>query len=415
MADATRLAQLIVNRLLGTISPSEEAELADWINESPENEAFIENEIRPVVLAQDLLTLTEMDEEALDEKVWAEIEQHISSENAISPPKPQKRSKTRLIGMLVAAAIITFLLIKTLEKPALPEVLRTHTDIWQSQSTEITKPTQRPTLTLSKDLVVDLNTIPEGKMAGLGRWLILKVGSQHIAYVRTDNTETVTTLPDSVYNVISLPPGTGTWQITLPDRSKVSLYQGSSLSFSVNPAGRMANQRSAALNGEAFFEVEHNAQSPFVLETNKGEIKVRGTSFSVRDYQEETSAVILQYAGRLEISKENKPIFLDSAQRATIDPAAADIFIDNNVNLPPHPASQLETFDFSRQNLVSALNEVAQYYRIPKIHIDQQLDTTRKLRMGTVPKDLPLDQLLAQLEQNDMHFKATENMITVTK
>jgi transmembrane sensor len=416
MTDATRLAQLIVNRLLGTISASEEAELDAWLDESPENLAFMENEIRPVVLAQDLEILAEMDEEALDEKTWAEIEQAITKEPTV-PHTPRKQNKTLQLIAFPAAAIFILLIIKTYLWPALPEFSRTYGEIWQSQSSGMTKPVQRPMLTISKDAVLYLDTLPEGKMASLGKWLILKVSRQHIAYVLMDKKKGATPMADSGYNVISLPPGTGVWQITLPDRSRVFLDQGSSLSFSVHPAGIKPPLRLVALNGQAFFEVSHDSQSPFILETNKGEIKVRGTSFSIRDYQKEPTAVILQYAGKLEISNGNRSKFLDSAQRATIDPAIADISVDKNVNLPPHPFAQFETFDFSQQNLISALNEVAKYYRIPKIHVDQRLDTTTpgKLRMGKVPKDLPLNQLLAQLEQNDMHFKATEEMITVTK
>ena len=408
MTDATRLAQLIVNRLLGTISASEEAELNAWLDESPENLAFMENEIRPVVLAQDLETLAEMDEEALDEKTWAEIEQAITSE---------KQKKPLWIVVFPAAAILIFLVIRSYLWPALPEFSRTHGEIWQSQSSGMTKPVQRPMLTISKDAVLYLDTLPEGKMASLGKWLILKVSSQHIAYVLMDKTKAVTPLADSVYNVISLPPGTGVWQITLPDHSRVFLDQGSSLSFSVHPAGIKPPLRLAALNGQAFFEVSHDPQSPFILETNKGEIKVRGTSFSIRDYQKEPTAVILQYAGKLEISNGNRSKLLDSAQRATIDPAIADIHVKENVTLPQQPASPPEAFDFSRQNLTSAVNEVAKYYGIPKTVFGNGLDTVTpgKFRMGKIPKDLPLNQLLNALETDDMHFEANEEAITVTK
>jgi transmembrane sensor len=420
MADPTRLAQLITRRIMGILTPEEEEELNDWINESPDNEAFVENEVRPVLLGEDLLNLAEMDEEGLDEKTWAEMEEAITSvkpnPHAYDVPyTPRKQRKRLWLVAFPAAAILILLIIKTFLWPALSELSRAHGEIWQSQSSEITKPTERPTLTLSKDLVLDLATIPEGKMAWLGNWLILKVSSQHIAYVLMDKTNIATPLADSVYNVISLPPGTGNWQITLPDNSKVFLDQGSSLSFSVHPAGTRTLQRSVALNGEAYFEVSHNPESPFILETNKSEIKVHGTSFSIRDYQKEARAVIRQYTGRLEISNGKRFAFLDAAQQATIDPAVADIPVDKNATLPPHPVATVETFDFSKQNLVGALNEIAQYYRIPKIHIDESLDTSGKLRMGAVPKDLPLNQLLAHLEQNNLHFKATEETIAVTK
>ena len=83
MADAIRLAQLIVNRIEGTITPAEEAELDEWINASPENKAFMENEIRYDDLAEDMDILGEMDETGLDETAWRAIEEALVSENSL--------------------------------------------------------------------------------------------------------------------------------------------------------------------------------------------------------------------------------------------------------------------------------------------------------------------------------------------
>ncbi len=430
MADAVRLAQLIVNRIKGTITPWEEAELDAWINASPENKAFMENEIRYEELAEDMLILAEMDEVGLDETAWRTIEEALARENIKPVPQntapvnatihhsSRRRGKGLLISGLTIAAILLFLFLNNALSPAQKHYSPSRTAIWNSLSLAITKPVLTPILTISKDLVLGLDTAQEGRMAWLGNWIILKTSRQHIAYVRTNNSRKAAPADDSLYNVISLPPGgTETLQITLPDGSSVTLDPGSSLSFSVHPTGKKTPQRMVALNGSAFFQVSHDPESPFVLETNKNEIKVYGTSFSIKDHQEDATSTVLQYSGRLEVTNGNASAILDSAQQATIDPAAARIPVEKNVTLPLRPIAPLEAFDFSRQDLTTAMQEIKQYYRMASVHIDPDLDTRTpgKLRMGKIPKDLPLDKLLHALEQDSMHFSATEEAITVTK
>jgi transmembrane sensor len=422
MADPTRIAQLIVKRLRGTISVAEEIELDTWINSSPENQYFMETEIRPEVIAGDLLVLADLDEDPLDD-VWESIEQALAIESTPAPATirhPHRRpGKTLLIGMLgVAAATLLFFFVKSTFWPAEPNFSSSRNAIWKSQSAVVTKPVQGPMLTISKDIVLGLDTIREGAMAWLGNWLILKMSNQHIAYVRSNKTREVSPMPDSIYNSISLPTGgSKTWQITLPDGSGVFLDPGSSLSFAVHPSGKKTPQRMVALNGSAFFQVAHDPQSPFILETNKDEITVYGTSFFIKDHLEEPNSVITQYSGRLQVTNGKGSAFLESGQQSTIDPALANIPVEKNVTLPIRPIVPLEAFDFSRQDLTSALHEVAQYYRIANVHVAPDLDTLTpgKLRMGKIPKDLPLNELLHALEEDNMHFTATEEAITVTR
>ncbi len=430
MADAVRLAQLIVKRIQGTITASEEAELDEWINASPENQAFMENEIRYDELAEDMLILAEMDEEGLDNTAWRSIEEALAKENIkpfLQPNEPvqttfqhpsRRRGKGLLIGLPALAAVLLFLFLRTAFETAQTSFSPSRTAIWNSLTLAISKPVGTPILTISKDLVLGLDTAQEGRMAWLGNWLILKTSRQHIAYVLTNKTRKAAPMGDSLYNVISLPPGgTETLQITLPDGSGVTLDPGSTLSFSLYPSDKKTPQRMVALNGSAFFQVSHDPESPFVLETNKDEITVYGTSFFIKDHHEDATSTVLQYSGRLEVTNGNGSAILDSAQQATIDPAAAKIPVDKNVTLPLRPIVPLEAFDFSRQDLTSAMQEIKRYYRIASVHIDPDLDTRTpgKLRMGKIPKDLPLDKLLHALEQDSMHFSATEEAITVTK
>ena len=80
---------------------------------------------------------------------------------------------------------------------------------------------------------------------------------------------------------ITTPYGAKT-NYTLPDGSIVWLNSGSTFSF---PA-EFQKTRSVNLVGEAFFEVEKDSK-PFIVATNHGTVKVKGTSFNVKAYADD--------------------------------------------------------------------------------------------------------------------------------
>ena len=72
-----------------------------------------------------------------------------------------------------------------------------------------------------------------------------------------------------------------TKEIELPDGTRIWLKQGSSLSFVDDNFD--TDKREVYLEGEAYFEVVHNTQKPFVVTANNSEIQVLGTTFTVRE------------------------------------------------------------------------------------------------------------------------------------
>lgn len=72
--------------------------------------------------------------------------------------------------------------------------------------------------------------------------------------------------------------------IILSDGSKVWLNADSKLEYTAHFEG---NTREVCLSGEAFFEVAKNPQKPFIIHLAKGVIRVLGTSFNVRAYDNE--------------------------------------------------------------------------------------------------------------------------------
>lgn len=90
--------------------------------------------------------------------------------------------------------------------------------------------------------------------------------------------------------------------ITLPDSTVVTLNGNSSLSY----RGHWEQEalRSVILSGEAYFNVRPNAQKPFVVNTSGISIKVLGTTFNVKAYDDDEIVETTLVEGKIVIEKE---------------------------------------------------------------------------------------------------------------
>jgi len=91
--------------------------------------------------------------------------------------------------------------------------------------------------------------------------------------------------------------------IVLPDGSKVWLNAGSKITYD-NEFGQL--NREVKLTGEAYFDVVHNAERPFVIHTKAMDIKVLGTEFNVKSYPEEKTTETSLIRGSIEVTLNDK-------------------------------------------------------------------------------------------------------------
>lgn len=109
--------------------------------------------------------------------------------------------------------------------------------------------------------------------------------------------------PVAVVNEINTAEGSRT-HLTLPDGTKVWLNAGSRLTYgkSYNAATREVN-----LTGEAFFDVAHNVQKPFLIHTARIDIQVLGTSFNIKSYPTDRTTEATLIHGSIEVSIKARP------------------------------------------------------------------------------------------------------------
>lgn len=138
---------------------------------------------------------------------------------------------------------------------------------------------------------------------------------------------------------LSTPKG-GTYQITLPDGSRVWLNAASTLKY---PARFDGDERMIELEGEAYFDVVPASQNvPFKVMTRGQVIEVLGTEFNVSAYADDHESKTTLVTGKVRVkpivpdgSNNSSPIsYLEPGQQATTRGSSIQV-------------SQVDVFDYT--------------------------------------------------------------------
>lgn len=113
----------------------------------------------------------------------------------------------------------------------------------------------------------------------------------------------------SSMNIVEVPNGQRV-SLTLSDGTKVWLNSHSKFTY---PTRFSSKNRDVELEGEGFFEVAHNEKVPFVVHADLLHVKVLGTKFNVKVYNEEPSAITLT-EGKVEVATN------DNEHKVTLRP-----------------------------------------------------------------------------------------------
>ncbi|MDD2381507.1 MAG: FecR domain-containing protein [Mariniphaga sp.] len=120
--------------------------------------------------------------------------------------------------------------------------------------------------------------------------------------------------------------------IYLPDSSKVCLNSGSRITFN-----NRFNQgvRNIFLEGEAYFSVRKNPESPFIVQTNDMDVKVLGTEFNLKAYPDEKKASVTLVKGSLQVSNNMETVMVIPGQKLLYETMNHAITIENLSDLAP--------------------------------------------------------------------------------
>lgn len=149
-------------------------------------------------------------------------------------------------------------------------------------------------------------------------------------------------------------------EITLADGTHVWLNSRSTLKF---PEQFSANTRNVELDGEGYFSVQHNEESPFIVQTPKYAIQVLGTEFNVKAYHNSPLFETALIKGSVEITSP------DLSQHLRLKPD--EIAVANNGRLETSHISDYNYFKwkeglfcFEDESIQDLIDKLQLYYDI---------------------------------------------------
>ncbi len=197
------------------------------------------------------------------------------------------------------------------------------------------------------------------------------------------------------YAEILCPLGVRT-KFQLPDGSTGFLNSGSRLKFPVI----FTNERNVELTGEAFFDVVHNDEVPFHVNTKNLDIKVLGTTFDViANELEKTEEIVLQ-TGKVNVTSKSGEqlaiIFPDEQLSFNIE---RNSFTKNKVQASQYSSWKEGKLVFRNENIQEMARRLSRWYNAEVVvddrmledytfhatFIDEPLDEVLKLILITTP------------------------------
>lgn len=110
----------------------------------------------------------------------------------------------------------------------------------------------------------------------------------------------------------------------LPDGTTVWLNSGSTIKYAENLV--INGKREVTLNGEAYFDVKHDTEHPFIVHAGKLNVVVLGTAFNIKAYQGDAYMETTLIRGKVEVLNNDKPgenVILYPNEKVTIGINAA--------------------------------------------------------------------------------------------
>lgn len=166
------------------------------------------------------------------------------------------------------------------------------------------------------------------------------------------------------FNQMIVPYGKRSF-ITLSEGTKVWLNSGSKLIF---PPTFRGKSREVVLEGEAFFDVAHDAEKPFYVKTDVFRMKVYGTKFNVQAYHQDHDYNIVLVEGKVSMnSNENlqtKEIFLAPNQKASITRGQKKIDVITVESTDIYTAWMDGYLTFINESMLDLMKRVSRYYNV---------------------------------------------------
>lgn len=380
----------------GRISAEEEQELFDLIH-VVEDENLIRKHIEKVISA------AHGSEQSPASINWETLYQKIEKRKreTVHDSKVRRMLPVKWVAAAVVAVLLGmgYYFLKVQIPDDHNNIVRTES----SKAVDIAPPAStNAILTLANGQVVILDEAGNGTIVQQGDVDVVKLANGEIAYKGSGK--------EAGTNTLNNPRGSKVIHLTLADGTKVWLNAASTIKYPVAFTGK---ERKVELNGEAYFEVAHDASKPFVVIKESTEVKVLGTHFNVEAYDDEHTLDVTLLEGSVSVATaENKehPRVIRPGQQAQIKKNGT-VALANSVNLNEVMAWKENMFFFNGVTIETIMRQVARWYDVEVVF----KNPVKEKFYAEVSKNTNISTLLEMLEATKaVHFEMEGDRVTVT-
>ena len=192
------------------------------------------------------------------------------------------------------------------------------------------------------------------------------------------------------YNTLVTPRGSE-YSLTLADGTQVWLNAASRLRFFTSDRGR---ERRVWLEGEAYFEVAHDARRPFIVESGGQSIRVLGTRFNINSYEGDRAIYTTLVEGSVAIAPltGGDAVTLEPGQQAEYSRRNGGTIAVKAVDTSLATAWMNGTFIFAHASVTEIMENLSRWYSF-EFEVSPLLDGLRF--SGQFPRCENLDKILS--------------------
>lgn len=198
------------------------------------------------------------------------------------------------------------------------------------------------------------------------------------------------------------------YHLALPDGTKIKLEPGSEIYL--HPTYATDSRRHVRLRGEAYFDVAHDEQRPFVVETALQQVRVLGTEFSVVAHSERNDEKVALYQGRVKLyaAASDATSILTPGQMAYLDRN------NNTYRLESFPTKEgvyTHSWQFKEEPLQLLAANLQRWFDV-KVQVDDRI--ADKTFTGMIPQNMSLKSILDALNQTEqVHYVQQDDTIYI--
>ena len=212
---------------------------------------------------------------------------------------------------------------------------------------------------------------------------------------------------ETLYHTITIPRG-GEYDLLLSDGSRLRMNSESEIRV---PVTFEKGQREVFMKGEIYFDIVRDSLAPFVVHTHQGDIRVLGTSFNVRDYQDEDFLETTLVNGKVAFEREGNYSYLKPGEQLRLNKEDGKTTVET-VDVLLYCSWKDGRFVFEKQRLEVIMNTIARWYNINVFYESSSVKDI--LFTGNIKRYGDLEQVVSMLKLiNKIDIKIKDRNVCV--